>query len=242
MKLCILIPFYNHHTLIGNVLEKLDAQKIPCVLVDDGSCKEAVDCLQKLSEKYQWLTIIHQSQNLGKGAAVLKGFAEAQKLGFSHALQIDADGQHDINDIPKFAELAEKNPQNMIVGQPVYDVSVPRARFYGRCITHFWVMIETLSFKKIDTMCGFRIYPLLEIQKLLEHESFGRRMDFDIEIIVKAIWQGIQISKIETKVLYPEDGVSHFHFFYANLRISFMHTRLFFGMLWRAPKLLWRKL
>lgn len=130
----------------------------------------------------------------------------------------------------------------MICGYPVYDDSVPRARLYGRYATHIWVWINTLSFAIKDSMCGLRIYPLAATLRVVERQRIGRRMDFDTEIAVRLYWSGMGVVNLPTRVRYPEDGVSHFRVWRDNLLISAMHTRLFFGMLWRSPKLLWRKL
>ena len=96
----------------------------------------------------------HQ-HNQGKGGAVQTGLLTADKLGFTHAIQVDADGQHDLNDIKTLIKLGKTHPNSLISGRPVYDESVPKVRLYSRYITHFWVWIETLSFSVKDSMCGF---------------------------------------------------------------------------------------
>jgi hypothetical protein len=161
--------------------------------------------------------------------------------GFSHAVQIDADGQHDISDLPVFLETAFSNPDSLVAGYPVFDAEIPRIRFYGRYLTHFWVWINTLSFAIRDTMCGFRVYPLAAMAEMLEQEKCGDRMDFDPEIIVRWYWRGGKVMNLPTRVRYPLDGISHFDVCKDNLLISLMHARLFFGMLYRLPGMLWRR-
>ena len=129
----------------------------------------------------------------------------------------------------------------VVTGQPVFDTSVPKARLYGRYATHVWVWINTLSFDIRDAMCGFRVYPLAPTLRLFDDVAIGRRMDFDVEVLVRLYWRGLRVVNLPTRVTYPADGVSHFDVLRDNLRISWMHTRLFFGMLPRAPMLLWRK-
>ena len=66
-------------------------------------------------------------------------------------------------------------------------------------------------------------------------------MDFDTEIMVRLSWKGVRIISVPTRVTYPRDGISHFRMLEDNVYISRMHTRLFFGMLWRLPALLSRR-
>ena len=117
---------------------------------------------------------------------------------------------------------------------------MPKGRLYGRYLTHVWVWINTLSLAIKDSMCGFRVYPLVRTLAAIV-PSIGKRMDFDPEIAVRLVWAGTQVVNLPTRVTYPADGVSHFDVWRDNLRISAMHTRLFFGMLWRLPGLLWRR-
>lgn len=90
-------------------------------------------------------------------------------------------------------------------------------------------------------MCGFRVYPLSATVALIDATSIGRRMDFDVEILVRLHWRGIGIVNQPTRVSYPTDGVSHFRVWLDNVLISRMHAKLFLGMLLRLPALLWRK-
>lgn len=240
MKPIVVIPVYNHEHAIGAVVEAVRAHGLPVLLVDDGSkpsCAQALDALVKPSD----VLLFRRAQNGGKGAAVMSGLEEAHRLGFTHAVQIDADGQHNLTDLPRFLETAQANPEALVTGAPVYDESVPKGRLYGRYLTHVWIWINTLSFAIKDSMCGFRVYPLARTLKAIV-PGIGKRMDFDPEIAVRLVWGGTQVVNLPTKVTYPMDGVSHFDVLWDNVRISGMHTRLFFGMLLRLPLLLWRKL
>jgi glycosyltransferase involved in cell wall biosynthesis len=180
-------------------------------------------------------------RNGGKGAAVIAGMRAAASAGASHVLQIDADGQHDAADVPRFLAEAAAHPHAVVNGRPVYDESVPRGRLLGRYATHVWVWINTLSFDIADSMCGFRVYPLAATLAMLQRERVGLRMDFDVEVIVRLHWAGLEVRNLPTHVTYPLDGVSHFDLWRDNVRISRMHARLFFGMLLRMPRLLARR-
>ncbi|MEZ9464826.1 glycosyltransferase family 2 protein [Vibrio splendidus] len=238
-KACFLIPCFNHGATMPSVVSSLLNFKLPIIIVDDGSELETKQFLTPLADSPS-VTLVTLDQNQGKGGAVKAGIKRAQELGFSHAIQIDADGQHDLEALPALIQASQTKPQRLISGQPVYDESVPKARLYGRYATHIWVWIETLSLSIKDSMCGFRAYPIDKTQTVLNKYDVGSRMDFDIEILVRLYWEGCYIDFVETRVIYPENGISHFDALWDNVKISWMHTRLFFGMLPRAPKLIAR--
>ena len=233
---CVVIPCYNHGAMIASVLARLAPTGLPVLIVDDGSDDNtAAQLAAQVSAEVQLLRL---TPNQGKGAAVLAGLAEAARQGFTHALQLDADGQHQVEDCPRLLAAAQAEPDCLISGQPLYDASIPKARLYGRYVTHFWVWVETLSFSLRDSMCGFRVYPLAPTLALAQQHAIGQRMDFDTEIMVRLYWAGTPSRFVVTRVTYPPDGLSHFDALHDNLRISWMHTRLFFGMLPRIPALL----
>lgn len=238
---CVVIPCYNHGAMMARVLARLAPFQLPIMVVDDGSDETTRQTLEALVLHDPQLTLIRLTQNAGKGAAVIRGLEAAAQAGFTHAVQVDADGQHAIEDIPALLALATQHPDALISGQPVYDDSIPRSRLYGRWITHIWVWIETLSFQLKDSMCGFRVYPIAPTLQLARRVALGQRMDFDTEVMVRLYWQGNTSYFVPTRVTYPHDGLSHFDALKDNIRISRMHTRLFFGMLPRIPSLLTRR-
>jgi hypothetical protein len=77
---------------------------------------------------------------------------------------------------------------------------------------------------------------------VLEAEPPGSRMDFDVEVLVRLHWHGVVMRWLPTRVSYPLDGRSHFRLVHDNWLITLMHTRLFFGMLRRAPGMFARRL
>jgi|SRR5688572_754130 glycosyltransferase involved in cell wall biosynthesis len=243
MRLALIVPFYNHEHAIRQTVAGLKVYGYPCWLIDDGSDARCMSVLEQIAlDESAWLTLIRCPVNRGKGIAVIAGFTAAHAAGCTHALQVDADGQHDFTAIPRIAALASDNPDAIITGVPVFDDSAPASRRIGRKLTTLWVRINTLSSRIEDAMCGFRVYPLAPIVRLAARGGCGSRMEFDPEILVRAVWEGMPVVSMPTRVTYPLDGISHFKMWRDNVRISWMHTRLFFGMLWRAPMILLRRL
>lgn len=240
-RYCILIPTYQHSKFLPKMLLYLKTLKLDCVIVNDGSDIENTQQLKELCRQYPWVVLVEHKINQGKGVAVTSGLKKAKALGFTHAIQVDSDGQHDLSVLPMMIRKSKVCPEALVSGRPIYDDSVPRSRLIGRYLTHFWVWVETLSFKIVDSMCGFRVYPVESTLKVLDQITVGNRMDFDSEIMVRMFWRQVPIEFLPVKVVYPENGVSHFRLWADNWLITKMHTKLFFGMLLRFPKLVWQK-
>jgi glycosyltransferase involved in cell wall biosynthesis len=238
---CAVVPIYNHGQTIAATANALAGYGLPVLIVDDGSDAGTRAILDTLVDGREDLRLIRLPVNGGKGAALSAGFLAAYEAGYSHVLQIDADGQHDTADVPRFLAEAKNSPDAMVCGRPIYDESVPRTRLYGRYLTHACVWAETLSFDIQDSMCGYRLYPLEATRAEIARKPLPTRMDFDTEIAVRLFWRGVPVRNLPTRVIYPENGLSHFRMWRDNARITAMHTRLLLGMLPRAPHLLLRK-
>ena len=235
------MPVYRHEKTSRHVVESLVNLNVPVILIDDGNAPEGREILVQIAKDFADVELVTHKCNRGKGAAMRSGMEAAVAAGFTHALQVDADGQHDMEAVPFFINEVREHPDDLICGYPEYDESVPKAREQGRKITNFWVAIETLSLKIPDAMCGFRFYPLSlswPVMKCLRNN----RMGVDIESIVRLAWAGLQMRFFPIKVRYPEDGVSNFRMFHDNVVISMTHTMLCFGMLIRLPLILTRRL
>ncbi len=241
MTLCAIIPSHNHWTALPAVLDILRRAGLFVFLIDDGSAEPARSALQALHDPEGGVRVTRLEPNQGKGAAVLEGFRQARAAGFSHALQVDADGQHDLTVLPALLDLARARPEALITGLPQYDASMPLGRRIGRWITHVWVWIETLSFEIQDSMCGLRVYPLAPVEALLARDRVGLRMDFDTDIMVRLAWRGTPVLGVPVKVIYPPGNSSNFDLWRDNLRISRMHARLVLTGLARLPARLWRR-
>jgi len=239
---CAVVPVYNHERAVGDTTLSLRRHGLTVLLVDDGSGPECAAELRRLAAADPEVRLLRLPKNGGKGAAVMAGLEAAAAAGFTHALQIDADGQHDSADVPRFVAAAVAEPRALICGQPVFDASMPRHRLYLRYLTHLMVWLNTLSFDIRDSMCGLRVYPLSVVLPFIKAAPPGSRMDFDVEVLVRLHWSGVTMRWIATRVGYPADGVSHFRLVRDNWLITLMHARLFLGMLLRAPSLLVRRL
>ena len=181
---CLLVPVYNHEQAVTTTVAQIQDSQLPIILIDDGSNRSCHETLVNLATNHPLITLLHLPVNGGKGGAIKAGLSAAKNQGFSHALQVDADGQHAVTDIIHFIDAGRQSPAALICGYPAYDDSVPRLRFYARYLTHLWVWINSLSLMVKDSMCGFRLYPVNASLALVNREKMGNRMEFESEFTV----------------------------------------------------------
>ena len=228
-RLCGVIPCYNNHATIRRVAEAVRAEIEDVFIVNDGSNDETTAVIRTLGE--EGFHVVERPQNGGKGAAVKSGFAAAAEAGFTHAFQVDADGQHDLDRIAEFKRQSAERPDALLLGHPVFDETVPKIRLAARQITIFWVHVETLGRKIVDPMCGFRLYP---VHAAIAANAWGDHMDFDVEIAVKIVRLGVPVVNIPVGVRYlaaDEGGISHFRMWGDNVAITWAHIRLVLGII-----------
>lgn len=241
----VLIPSYNPGEKVFETLAAARAQWSPVWVVVDGSTDGTTERLRARAETDPGVRVLVLPENQGKGAAILHGLLEAQKAGFTHVLTMDADGQHPADRIPDFMQQSQQAPNAMILGKPVFAADAPKLRVYGRQVSNTWANLETLWMGIGDSLFGFRVYPIEPLKKIMLRHRFMRRFDFDPEAVVRLCWAGVRPINVPTAVRYftaEEGGVSHFNYLRDNLLLTGMHTRLFFGFLWRLPILLVRRL
>ena len=241
----IIIPSYNTG---GKVLQTVwDARQIwqPVWVVVDGSTDGTLDALQALARDDLDIRVLALPRNQGKGAAVLYGLREAEAAGYTHAMTMDADGQHPTGKIREFMAASAANPEALILGLPVFDASAPRVRVHGRKLSNWCAELETLGAGIGDSLYGFRVYPITPLREIMERQPWMRRFDFDAEAAVRLCWRGVRPINLAAPVKYfrPEEGgVSHFRYLRDNVLLTCMHTRLILESLLRLPFLLGRRL
>ena len=198
--------------------------------------------MDAIEARHPWVEVAHRDRNGGRGAALKTGYRLAARAGFSHAIQLDADGQHDAADVKRFLEEIARDPGALILGSPIFDASAPKSRLYGRQLSRAMVWLSTLSFDITDPLCGFRGIPLAETVALIDSVETGDAMEFDPELVIRLHWRGLRIRNLPTRVVYQPGGVSHFHMIGDNARMTWVYTRSLGGMLLRLPWLLGRRL
>jgi glycosyltransferase involved in cell wall biosynthesis len=241
----VLIPSYNSGAKLIETVRDARACWEPVWVVIDGSTDGSAAVVASMAERDPGLHVIRCPENRGKGAAILAGLRAAAAQGFTHALTMDADGQHPAAAIPDFMAASRANPEALILGVPVFDESAPRLRVVGRRVSNFWANLETLWSGVDDSLFGFRVYPIAELCSVMDSTRWMRRFDFDPEAAVRLCWRGVRPISKPAKVRYlrrEEGGVSHFHYGRDNLLLAWMHTRLMLSFALRFPGLLRERL
>ena len=216
----VVIPVYNHREGLRNVVQRALSQCSTVIVVDDGSTDGSADGLEGLP-----IALVRLPRNGGKGAALLAGAVEAARLGATHMITLDADGQHYPEDIPLFLQAIAQHPGAIIVGCRDFNVPhVPGSSRFGRAFSAFWMRVQTGE-RVRDMQSGFRAYPL-RVLDCLKFSEPGYA--FEIEVLVRAAWAGFDVREIDIRVYYPprEERVSHFKALKDNVRISLLNTRL----------------
>ncbi len=222
----ILIPIYEHGATIGGIVGELAGFGLPCLIVDDGSSAPTRAVLDDLAATHDWVRLERLPSNRGKGAALRHGFRLARAAGATHVIHLDADGQHDIGDVPRFVAAIGDDPDALILGKPIFDESVPASRLYGRQFSRWSVWLCTRSFAIDDPLCGFRAVPLDATLAAIENENLGDRMQFEPGLAVVCHWVGMPIRNLPTRVRYVPGGLSHFDAVRDTLRMARLYTRL----------------
>ena len=227
--IALVIPVYNHREGLRNVVQRALSYCSTVIVVDDGSTDGSADSVEGLP-----ITLVRLPRNGGKGAALQAGAAEAARLGATHMITLDADGQHYPEDIPLFLQAIAQYPSAIIVGCRDFNVPhVPGSSRFGRAFSAFWMRVQTGA-RVRDMQSGFRAYPL----RMLDCLKFSEPgYAFEVEVLVRAVWAGFDVHEIDIRVYYPprEERVSHFRALKDNVRISLLNTRLTIRALLPVP-------
>ena len=226
-----LFPRSTPERLPAETVDAARRQWVNVWIVADGSTDASHEGLEEGGKA--GLRVIVQARNGGKGSAVLAGAREALAAGFTHALVMDADGQHPAGRIRQFMEMSSANPAAVVCGRPVFGAEAPRVRLYGRKLSVGLVHLETSGRGAADPLFGFRVYPLEPLVRVLGATRGGRRYDFDPEAAVRLAWEGVPAINVDAECTYvarERGGVSHFRYLRDNLRMIAMHTRLIYAL------------
>ncbi len=240
----VLIPSYNPGPQVYETVRAARARWTPVWVVVDGSDDGTRQGLEQMARDDAGLRILALESNRGKGAAVLHALGHAAAAGFTHALTMDADGQHPAASIPEFMAASQRAPEAMVLGVPQFDASAPALRVKGRRISNWWANLETLWCGIQDSLFGFRVYPVRDLLEVMQRSRWMRRFDFDPEAAVRLAWRGVPPLNLPAPVRYlrPEEGgVSHFRYGRDNALLTWMHVRLMLGFLARLPLLVARR-
>jgi glycosyltransferase involved in cell wall biosynthesis len=225
----VLIPSYNPgRRLAATVADALAAWR-PVWVVSDGSTDVSDRAVADFNRDPASLRVMTRPVNGGKGAAVLTGAGEALRAGFTHALVMDADGQHPADRIRDFMNASKQAPDAMILGRPEFGSDAPWIRRNGRKLSVALANFELFGRSVSDPLFGFRVYPLAPLDRVLRSTRGARRFDFDPEVAVRLAWSGVPTVNLSARCRYippGEGGVSHFRYFRDNARMVCMHTRL----------------
>lgn len=234
----MLIPTYNNHKTLQKVINETLQYTDDIIVVNDGATDSTVQILEKFSQ----IEKIHLPTNKGKGNALKTGFQKALELGYEFAITIDSDDQHFPEDIPVFLNALEKEATKNVLYIGVRNMNqkdVPGSSSFGNKFSNFWFWFET-GIKLQDTQSGYRMYPLKEIEKL---KLYTPKFEFEIEVIVKAAWQGTLVKNIPVQISYDDtERVSHFRKGTDFARISVLNTWfVLVAIFWIKPRDLYRK-
>ncbi len=238
----VIIPTFNTGPRLAAVVAEVLRHWQPVQVVVDGSTDGSEQPVRAMARDHPALTVLVLPHNAGKGAATLAGSRAALARGFTHALVMDADGQHPAASIAGFMAASQAHPEAQILGRPVFPANIPAARLHGRKLSVGLVRLELLGPGIADPLFGFRVYPLAPLVAVLGSVRGGRRYDFDTEAAVRLGWSGVPPQNLAAPVRYfsrAEGGVSHFHYVRDNATLVWLHLRLLTELVFlRWPALL----
>jgi len=220
---CVVVPVYNHGLTVTEVVRGA-AQCFPVIAVDDGSTDNTPAALSALAGELS-VEILTLPANQGKAGALTAAFKKAAESGYTHAITVDADGQHPIAAIPLLARASCDRPEALIIGvRDLRTARAPRERRFSNALSNFWFRVET-GVPLADTQTGLRCYPLDTVGRLRLRTS---RYAWELELLVRAAWAGIPLVELPVEVDYaaPTSRLSHFKPVRDFLRITRLHAWL----------------
>lgn len=226
LKCLVVIPTYNNAGTLARVIGEVRCWADEVLVVNDGSTDSTAEILAAI----EGIRTLTHPKNRGKGRALQTGLKAAWEWGYHYALTIDSDGQHYADDIPRFAERIQAVPESLLIGaRNLTAENMPSKNTFANRFSNFWYRVET-GIRLDDTQSGFRLYPLMKLQRM---HLLCSGYEFEVEVIVRAAWRGVNVENIPIKVYYPpaEERVSHFRPVRDFTRISILNTVLVLGAL-----------
>lgn len=236
LKICVLIPTYNNAGTLRDVISSVMNYAKDIIVVNDGSTDDTLKILEELKDS---VTIVSYETNRGKGHALKMGFKKAIDSGYNYAITMDSDGQHYAEDLPKFVEAIAGNYGALIVGErDLSNVDINGKSSFANKFSNFWFCVQTGKRLK-DTQTGYRAYPLHHLHAL---SLLTSRYEAELELLVFASWNGVEIISIPINVYYPpqSERISHFKPALDFTRISILNTILCIGaIVYGLPARMW---
>ncbi|MFT3739399.1 MAG: DUF2062 domain-containing protein [Breznakibacter sp.] len=231
-KCCVIIPTYNNAQFLDEVVTDVLQYCPDVVVVNDGSTDHTLEVLSRFST----IEVLSYPKNRGKGHALKTGFRYAWDKGYRYAVTIDSDGQHYAKDLQVFLDMVDENPNAIIIGARDLDQENMNGKSnFANKFSNFWFKVET-GLDMPDTQSGYRLYPLHALHGI---RFFTSKYEFEIEVLVRSAWKGVQITSAPIDVYYPvkEERVSHFRPFKDFFRISILNTMLvLLAFFWYHPR------
>lgn len=232
----VVAPTYNNAGTLGDVVRRILATGLPLIVVNDGCTDGSAAVLEALLQEHAdaglaRLTVRTHVKNRGKAAALHTGFEAAQSLGYTHAITIDTDGQHDPEQIPLLLAASQAEPRALVIGsRGASQTDAPARSLVGRRISNFLVWIEC-GHSVLDSQSGFRVYPLSLVRAT---RCTAERFAFETEVITRAVWAGAKVieTPIVSRYFAPPLRVSHFDPWLDTLRGLRMHLALLGRAMW----------
>jgi len=206
MKIVAVIPAFNEARTIRDVAARTLRVLPDLIVVDDGSTDGTAAELEGMR-----LTVISNGENLGKGASLWRGFAVALAEGADAVVTLDADAQHQPEDIPRLVEAWRAQPGRIVIGARVLDRdNAPPLRAFANRFANFWVAWAA-GCRVIDSQSGFRVYPAALLRRVKVAHGPGARFAFESEILIEAGRAGVRSAAVPIAAIYPPQARASYY-------------------------------
>lgn len=200
--ICAVIPAYNAERTVGTVVRGALSFLATVIVADDGSTDATADVAREAGAQ-----VVRLPENRGKGHCLRLLFAEARKKGFDVVITLDADGQHDPADIPRFLDVHRNDPGSIIVGSRMADEdAIPVHRRNSMLVARFYICLAANRYID-DTQCGYRLYPLSAVESIALNKD---RYVTETELLLKIGDSGIPIRSLPIRAVYLPDQRTYF--------------------------------